>query len=212
MAKLRRYGRTLLLLLLLSNFKGFAQFPLHIIPVDKDFPSIQKQLGLVTSFKTKDACSEYIYNIPTLLQAKGYMTASVDSIHFDSAGATIRLYAGTAYRWAYIDTRKIEPALLTAVSWNEKNFSRRPLDFRTFQARQQMLLDYLENNGYPFAKISLDSIALKEDGELSARLNIDKGPLYHIDSIRIYGTAKISNDFMQRYLTIPNGSIYRKEK
>ncbi|HWK05390.1 MAG TPA: BamA/TamA family outer membrane protein [Puia sp.] len=212
MAKLRGYSRTLLSLLLLSNLSGFAQFPLHIISVDKDSLFIQKKLGLSTSFKTRDACTEYIYNIPTLLQAKGFMTASVDSIRVDAVSATVHLYVGAAYRWAYINTRKVEPALLSAVSWNEKNFSHRPLDFRLFRARQQMLLDYLENNGYPFAKISLDSIVLKEDGELSATLNIDKGPLYKIDSIRIYGTAKISNDFMQRYLNIPNGSIYRKEK
>ena len=212
MTKLRRVGRTLLFLLLLSNSKGFAQFPLHIIPVDKDSLFIQKKLGLTTSFKTKDACTEYIYNITTLLQAKGFMTASADSIHITNDSAVVRLYVGAAYQWAYINTGKVEPALLAAVSWNEKNFSRRPLDFHLFQVRQQMMLDYLENNGYPFAKISLDSIVLQDDGELQATLKIDKGPLYKIDSIRIYGTAKISGDFMQRYLTIPNGSIYRKEK
>ena len=211
-AKLRRYGRTLLLLLLLSNSRVFAQYRLHISYVDKDSLSLQKKLGLETSFKSRETCTEYIYNIPALLQAKGFMTASVDSTHYDSAGATIRLYVGSAYRWAYINTRKIEPALLTAVSWNDRNFSHRPLDFRQFQARQQLLLDYLENNGYPFAKISLDSLVLKGDGELSATLNIDKGPLYRIDSIRIYGSAKISNEFLQHYLNIPNGSIYRKEK
>jgi len=212
MAKLRGYSRTLVFLLLLSNSKGFAQFPLHIIPVDKDSLFIQKKLGLATSFKTKEACTEYIYNLNTLLQAKGFMTASVDSIHIGADSALVRLYVGAAYQWAYINTRKVEPALLTAVSWNEKSFSRRPLDFHVFQLRQQMLLDYLENNGYPFARVFLDSVVLKEDGGLSATLNIDKGPLYKIDSIRIYGTAKISNEFMARYLTIPNGSIYRKER
>jgi outer membrane protein assembly factor BamA len=211
-AKLRRYGRTLLFLLLSGNISGFAQYRLHIIPVDKDSLFIQKKLGLETSFKSRDACTEYLYTIPGLLQAKGYMTASVDSARYDSAGAAVRLYVGEVYRWAYIDTRRIEPALLTAISWNGKNFSHRPLDFRQFQARQQILLDYLENNGYPFAKVSLDSIVLKEDGELSAMLNIDKGPLYKIDSIRVYGPAKISNEFLQRYLNIQNGCIYRKEK
>jgi len=212
MAKLRRYGRTLLMLLLLGNSRGFAQYRLHISYVDKDSLSIQKKLGLETAFRSRETCTEYIYNMPALLQAKGYMTVSVDSVHYDSADAAVRLYVGNAYRWAFINTRKIEPALLSAVSWNERNFSHRPLDFRQFQARQQMLLDYLENNGYPFAKVSLDSIVLKDDGELSATLNIEKGPLYRIDSIRIYGTAKISNDFLQHYLNIPNGSIYRKEK
>jgi len=199
-------------LLLLGNFKGVAQFSLHIIPVDKDSLFIQKKLGLTTSFKTKEGCTEYIYTIPALLQAKGYMTASIDSVHDEPGGTSVRLYVGETWRWAHIDTRKVEPALLTAVSWNEKSFSHHLLDFRYFQSRQQMLLDYLENNGYPFAKISLDSVVVKDDGELSARLNIDKGPLYKIDSIRIYGTAKISSDFMQRYLNIPNGSIYRKER
>ena len=73
------------------------------------------------------------------------------------------------------------------------------------------MLVYLENNGYPFGKVFLDSISLIEDS-VTATLLIDKGPLYKIDSIRIYGNAKISNDFLQRYLEIPNGSIYSREK
>ena len=45
-----------------------------------------------------------------------------------------------------------------------------------------------------------------------ALLKVNKGPLYRIDSIRIYGNAKISNSYLQRYLDIPNKSIYNKEK
>jgi len=212
MTKLRGYGRTLLLLLLLSNFRGIAQYPLHIIPVDKDSLFIRNKLGLVTNFKSREACTEYIGNLLPLLQGKGFFTASVDSVGYAAAGATLRLYTGNLFHWARINTHGIEPALLSAVAWNDKAFSHRPLDFRQFQARQQGLLDYLENNGYPFAKVSLDSISLKNDEEVYATLKIDKGPLYKIDSIRIYGSAKISNEFLQHYLNIPNGSIYRKEK
>lgn len=80
-----------------------------------------------------------------------------------------------------------------------------------FQAEELELLNYLENSGYPFAKISLDSVSINQ-GSISAVLNIEKGPLYKIDSIRIIGTAKISVEFMERYLGIPEGSIYRKDK
>jgi outer membrane protein assembly factor BamA len=212
MTKLREYRLIMLLLLIFSDLTGLAQYPLHILSVDKDSLFVQKKLGITTSFRNRAACTEYIYNIPFLLQSKGYMTASLDSMRFDSAGATIRLYVGEAYHWAYINTHKIEPALLLAVAWNDKNFSHRPLDFRQFQNKEQSLLDYLENNGYPFAKISLDSIVLKGNSEVSANLKIDKGPLYHIDSIRVYGTARISNQFLQHYLNIPNGCVYRKEK
>ena len=212
MTKLRGYGRTLLLLLLLSSSRGLAQYSLHIIPVDKDSVFIQKKLGLISSFRSREACTEYIYNLLPLLQGKGYATASLDSVAYSKTEATLHLYTGNIFRWAQISTRKVEPALLIAVAWNDRTFSHRPLDFKQFQARQQLLLDYLENNGYPFAKVSLDSITLKGNDEVSAALKIDKGPLYKIDSLRIYGTAKISNDFLQRYLNITNGSIYRKER
>jgi outer membrane protein assembly factor BamA len=43
-------------------------------------------------------------------------------------------------------------------------------------------------------------------------LTATPGPLYHIDSIRINGKAKISNNFLQHYLGLPNGSVYNKEK
>ena len=47
---------------------------------------------------------------------------------------------------------------------------------------------------------------------ISAILNIEKGPLYKIDSIHIIGSAKISVEFMERYLGIPEGSIYKKDR
>src|ERR1700738_5305937 len=123
-AKLRGYVRMLLsLLLLLGNYTGFVQYSLHVHAVDKDSLFVQKKLGITTAFKSRAACSEYIEGIPSLLKAKGFMAASVDSVNYDSAGATIRLYTGSAYRWAHINTRQVEPGLLSAVSWNDKSFS-----------------------------------------------------------------------------------------
>lgn len=223
--KIRRYdrGRPVLpgrlfrhgwigLLLVLGPFIGRAQYTLHIQPVDRDSVFIHKNLGLVTSFRSQEACLEYVYDLIPLLQAKGYATASADSVNYGKGSATLRLYIGRTWRWANIDTRRVDPALLAAAAWYPRTFAHRPLDFKQYTARQKLLLDYLENNGYPFAKVSLDSVTLRDAGEISATLKIDKGPLYKIDSIRVYGTAKISNDFLQRYLNIPNGSIYRKDR
>jgi len=36
--------------------------------------------------------------------------------------------------------------------------------------------------------------------------------LYHIDSIRMHGKAKLDKNFLQRYLDIRNGSLYNKDK
>ena len=69
----------------------------------------------------------------------------------------------------------------------------------------------MENSGHPFAKVYLDSLQI-ENERVWAQLKLEKGPAYKIDSIRVLGNAKISNDFLQRYLDIRNGSLFSKEK
>ena len=210
-AKIRRLLAGLLLLLV-CPMTTWAQYLLHVIPVDKDSVLIRNKLGVPPSFRNREACTEYIYNLIPLLQGKGYVTASVDSAKYGAKEATIRLYVGATWKWANIDTRRVDPTLLAAAAWNSRAFAGKPLDMRQYQYRQRLLLDYMENNGYPFAKVSLDSVTLRDSSEISAILKVDKGPLYKIDSIRVFGSAKISNEFLQRYLNIPNGSLYRKDR
>jgi outer membrane protein assembly factor BamA len=204
--------RLLLLGLFFLPFCGWAQYTLHIVPIDKDSVFVHAQLGLTTSFRTQEQCMQYIYNLLPLLQGKGFVAASIDSINYTEKEAGLRLYVGDAWHWAKIDTRYTDPTLLSASAWNDRAFTNHPMDMRVFRYRQQLILDYLENNGYPFAKVGLDSVVLRDSGEVSAVLKVDKGPLYKIDSIRVFGNAKISHEFLERYLNIPNGSIYRKER
>ena len=179
--------------------------------VDKDSATIVNENNLQTSFISKFACVEYINKLPGLLQAKGYVTSSVDDIRYDSASARLVLFMGSLYRWAQLDAKHVDPALLDAVGWREKMFANRPMDFTQVKLWQDRLLDHLETTGYPFARVSLDSLQLEQE-KVYALLKVNKGPLYKIDSIRVYGNAKISNSYLQRYLDIPNGSLYNKEK
>ena len=208
MTKLSLYS---CIVLLSACFSGYAQYQLKVIAVDEDSLFFSKTIALQTSFKNKDVCLSYIEGLPSLLKTKGFITASIDSVYADSAIAVVELYTGNSFKWANIKTKHADAAMLEAAGWNERNFSGKLLNYQQFQNSQQQLLNYMENNGYPFAKISLDSIVI-QDNELSGILKIDKGPLYKIDSIRIFGNVKISNDFLQRYLNIPDGAIYKKEK
>jgi outer membrane protein assembly factor BamA len=215
MTKVEVYGhkRMIGLFVVLVVFPAIAlsQYRLQIRPVDKDSIFIREQLKLSTSFRNAVLCKEYVDKLPALLQAKGYAAASVDSVQYDSLSANISLYVGELFRWLYIKTDSVDKRLLYVVSWNKRQFEKQPLNFRQLQAMQQKMLNYLENNGYPFASITLDSIAMQQE-QLYATLKVARGPLYKIDSIRNYGTAKISTNFLQHYLGITNGSIYKKEK
>lgn len=169
------------------------------------------KLGLQQTFNTKGLCTEYIFQIPQLLQKKGLIAASVDSIAMDSAKAQVWLYVGRVFKWSQLRADSIPQEWLNASGYREKNFNNQVLNMQAVQQMQERLLNKLENSGYPFAKVFLDSLQFSDNG-IRAVLKLNKGPLYKIDSIRIFGETKVSNRFMQRYLELPNGSIYDKQK
>lgn len=176
-----------------------------------DTVDVTASLGLQSGFEDKIACSQYIFQLPQLLQKKGFVTASVDTVLMDTTSANVLVFLGKQYHWAKLDISSIPPELLTTAGYRDKNFQQQPMDFIAVQQLQQRLLDKLENTGYPFASIYLDSFDLQAEG-VTAVLKLDKGPLYKIDSIRVFGDVKISNRFLQRYLEIADGSVYQKQK
>lgn len=214
MAKIEVYGdRRMMVLLVLAALLPLSmlgQYRLTIRSVDKD-TTIMPHLDLQSSFRNQEACRQYVNTLPAFLQSKGFAGASVDSAGFDSLSATVLIYVGDNFSYAHVNTDSVDKKLLDNVAWNKKSAGRQSMTFYQVQSLQEKMLDYLENNGYPFAKILLDSIDMQDDG-LHAILKVEKGPLYTIDSIRNYGSARINPNFLQRYLSIMNGSIYKKER
>jgi outer membrane translocation and assembly module TamA len=214
MTKVKVYPyKVLVVVMIMVAFPAIltAQYKLYIEPVDRDSIFLKDSLKLQTDFRNRDACSDYIDRLPAMLIAKGYAAASVDSVLLDTLQAKIILYVGETLKWTGIRTDSVDKRILDGVAWNSKNMSAKPVNLQQFEAIRQKMLNNLENTGYPFAAIYLDSVQLS-DGSLTGNLKIDMGPLYKIDSIRNMGTAKISNTFLQHYLGILNGSIYKKEK
>ncbi|HXR83886.1 MAG TPA: BamA/TamA family outer membrane protein [Hanamia sp.] len=178
---------------------------------DKDSSYHFQQLDLKSNFENKEAAVEYINKLPQTLLSKGFATASVDSVFYDSLKAIVTIYLGEKYKWGKIITDSIPKNVLENIGWNEKEFSNKEIIFSHLQNQQQKIIEYYENNGYPFAEVFLKNIDIKND-LVTASLEIAKGPLYHIDSIRIYGKVKIKKSFLQKYLDISNGSVYNNQK
>lgn len=209
--KLRQQIPVLLFLFLPVLAAAQEKYRLFIQPAARDNIRLQSVFTPDTVFSNRIDCGEYISKLQGLLQAKGYVTASLDSIEYGEQSARIVLFIGTPYHWARLDTRRTDPELLQAIGWRPQLFTEKPLDFAAWQQWQERMLVQYENTGYPFAKIYLDSIRIDADS-VSAVLKTDKGPLYHIDSIRVFGDAKLSNTFLEHYLDIGPGSIYNKRK
>jgi len=197
---------SLILCLFFTNALG--QYNLYVQPIDRDSAFVHS-LKLQSSFKSKDRLSKYIDQLPTLMQAKGYAAVSLDSVYVDSMFAKVSIYFGERYNLDSIrisdEDRKILESLMLP---NQK----KPLTFYQYESFQQKMIGYLGNKGYPFARVFIDSVEFTRENHVRGVLKVDRGPLYKIDSVRVYGNAKISNTFLQQYLELPNGSIYQTDK
>ena len=188
-----------------------AQFQLRIKYLDKDTAFKSQVLKLQTNFNSQILCSEYINKLPKLLNSKGYAAVSIDSIFVDTSFILINLYLGKQQNWIRLATVGIDKKVLDDIGFYSKNFENKPFNPGQIDFFKNKILNYYENNGYPFAAVFLDSL-ISNDSGVTGLLNVKKGPLYHIDSISISGKISISNAFLQHYLGIPNGSFYNKEK
>lgn len=215
MAKVTRYRLIAALSLLMSCAfftKVFCQdnHRLLIHFADKDSLFTAQNIGLKTTFKSGLECNEYVKQLPFILQQKGYISASVDSISEGRNQTVIYLFSGEKYDFLNLHIHDKDKNYLQQSEWKYDGKRDKPT-FEDYRQTSEKLLDYFEENGYPFAKISLDSVSIFHN-QIEAVLNIDKGFPYHIDSIRTYGTAKISRNFIHHYLDIARGSPYNKAK
>ena len=211
MAKLVRYrgllGWLLLSMLFANESSSQKKYVLIYKQVDKALSAIAG-LKLSNLFGSKLQCADYVKQLPPLLQARGFITASIDSLYMDSTQAIAYVFLGEAYDKANIrvpDTYKKYLELAGISSSNTTYIS-----LLQYQAVQQKLMDWFENTGYPFASIKLDSLGT--DGQsIQGQLAIEKGIFYKIDSIRMLGPAKISRNFIHHYLNIQRGSFYNQQ-
>ncbi len=182
---------------------------LVIVQVDTSHPVMG--FNFKTIFPSRPACDQYVQQLPGLLAAAGYISASIDSLHADSSSVYMRLFLGEKYIWDDIWVDEKDWYLLNQLGFNRATFHNKPFDRQKVSHVYNLLLDYFGSNGYPFAKVGLDSMAIN-GGKINARLNIDKGLVYHIDSIIVTGNIKLSRNFLYRYLDIKPHDIYQQNK
>ncbi len=195
-----------------SSFRSGSpqSFALHIRGVDRDSAFV-RSTGIPYAFGNRNECVYFLNQLPATLRTKGYVTASLDSIHFDSASASIVVYLGDRYEWETLNTDYIDPVVLEAVGYRDQSFQGKPFDYASVKDYQDKILAWFENHGHPFAKVFIDSLTLNKD-KIRAKLSVEEGPAYTIDSIHVLGSAKISNEFLQRYLDLRNGETFSREK
>jgi len=206
MAKLVLYRWMLLMFGCLLTIKLQAQLQLEVVTTDTA-RDVLPTLSLRSSFKSRQELLNYMEALPGYLQARGFLGASIDSTAEHDRTITAYLYLGKQYRWQQLKTDPKDKILLSSIGYNATD--NQIADATIIAAIPQKIIYWCQENGYPFAKVKWDSIQLN-NGNISGLLQIDKGPLYKLDSISLNGTVKISKTFLFRYLNIPADGIYQQ--
>lgn len=185
---------------------GQKNFALIVLPIDKTNAFITN-LKFQTTFSSVSNCLQYVHQMPAQLASQGFISASVDSVKQDSAGIKIHLFVGEKYIWNNLTMYESTWQVLNELGYHKDWFDSKPFDPQKVAVVYNKLLDHYAITGHPFSKIYLDSVFIN-NGLISATLHVDKGFVYRIDSIRVFGNLKISQDFLHRYLDIPEHAVY----
>ena len=186
-------------------------YHLQLHALDKDSLFIKEKLDYTTIHSDSLSVLLELRQILNQLQQKAYWEASVDGWLIQDSLYQVWLHIGKSYQWAKLKNGNVEQSFLNQVGFRERLYENKVFDYKKVLELQEALLQYAENNGYPFAKVCLDSIQIQE-GIVTAQLMMEKNQLVFIKDIQIEGTANISEVYLMNYLGLKKGTPFSREK
>ncbi len=145
------------------------------------------------------------------LHRSGFLSASFDTLMSkDSTVLTTSLWTGPKYEWLKLKKGNVPKAWLSATGFRDQLFTNQVFHYPTVAEFFDAILQFAEKNGYPFAQISLEQIKVK-DGQIAARLNLNKKQRIYFDEVTIFGNANVDKTFLRNYLDLQKGAPYNEE-
>jgi hypothetical protein len=168
--------------------------------------------NLVKSNKNRvDSINILLKNQTLLIELArlSYLNANINSINFKDSVCAIDIHLGASFKWIKLSKGNVSSDVLTASGFRENQFYNTTFHYTAYVQRIEKMLQYLEQNGYPFAQLKLDSI-LVDSQSIAAQLQLDKGDLITFDTVEIIGDANVKSWFIGKYLGIKKSGLYNE--
>ncbi len=141
------------------------------------------------------------------LHGHSYLEATIDSVVKTPTGWRVYIYSGDKYHWVKLKKGNIDRQTLNKMGYSERFFSGKPFRYEEVARIEKKLIENLENEGYPFAAVWLDSLLIKQ-GKFNGTLKLEKGPYITFDTIAINGITKTKQRFFTKYLRVQKGQPF----
>ncbi|TVR81071.1 MAG: hypothetical protein EA412_03720 [Chitinophagaceae bacterium] len=137
----------------------------------------------------------------------GYLTATFDDFTVEDDTASVVFISGETFKWIKLSFDETDPFLMSNLRIREHQFEDNVFNPARFQRLIDRILRFSEQNGYPFAKVKLDSVEI-ENNSISAQLIYEKNNLILYDTIELLGEPRIHKNYLSNYLNIKEGRVY----
>ena len=205
----------LLLLLPLFNTLCIAQSKKVNIQVEMDHHSqswLEKEFNFDSAYPDSIQMLKGLEALVNNLHDASYLEASMDSlIRIDSTSFASFIYVGQPYQWIKLDPGNVPENWLDKSGFRQKLFKNQAFSFVKFLKLKENILKEAENNGYPFAKISISNLEI-HSSNLSGELRVEKDSLVLIKELKIRGDVKINPIYVENYLGIKPNNPYDHSK
>ena len=173
----------ILLLFLTGRSQVLGQEPgnFRVLITESDKAKL-KDLNLLAlleeKVKDRGTLNEWMYRV----YENGYLLANYERVHIDSASSEIRFELGERFEWATLTQGNLPDQLLSKTGYKTNFFNQKIVNFRRISRLFDKVIEYSENNGYPFASIQLSALEVMNN-QVSAVVDYDPGPYIVFDSL-----------------------------
>ncbi|HTN19415.1 MAG TPA: ShlB/FhaC/HecB family hemolysin secretion/activation protein [Pelobium sp.] len=174
--------------------------------------------GLPKSFAQKDlqfpdSLSAYrgLQQQITALQFAGYFDVDLKSTEFKNDTLFADVDAGKRYPGIILQNGNVPLALIHDLGLKIQFQKSIPIALTELEKTYSTILNYFQNNGYPFAQVWFDSLTDTKE-TLQAKVFINEGKKITLDTLRLVGSAKLSQAYLSSYLGLKNDELYNEEK
>ncbi len=142
------------------------------------------------------------------LLSEGFLDALLDTLCSDSA---IKVSVTTGDRYLLKNITIIMDSSNVVYESNvvKKNTA---FDVELINMNADMAITELENRGFPFASLQLESLTMDKERNADVTFLLNTGPRMVLDSIIIASSGKVPERYVRSYLNMRKGDLYNEEK
>jgi outer membrane protein assembly factor BamA len=169
------------------------------------FEPDSQALDYQKNFPDSNQRAKYLQEFLNKIRKKGYWQARWQEKKNSNDSLEMVIFLGKQFVWKKIEQGSVDNIFLDKIRLSK--FQETPFDWEIWQKTAQKIIENAENRGFPFAKITLDSLSLEET-EISGRIRFEKGFFVRWDTMSLQGNVKIKRSFLEKYLQIRMGEPF----